>query len=81
MLFLKILYIYDIKAKNRKKFNRTKRLFYYHLNKMNLGKEAWKTKSTILVSPKQEKMMDSFFQAFGDSIEVYKILTEIIEEL
>ena len=75
------MYIYDIKAKNKKKFNRVKRRFYYHLNKLPLKKEQWKTKSTILVSTKMEKTLDHFFRSFGRSIEVYKVLTESIEEL
>ena len=78
---MKIVYIYDIKAKNKKKFNRTKRLFYYHLGKMNLGKNTWKTKSTLAVSTTSEKRLDLFFKKFGKSIVVYKIVAETIEEL
>ncbi|MBN1170003.1 hypothetical protein JXA56_03185 [Candidatus Micrarchaeota archaeon] len=78
---MKIVYIYDIKAKNKKKFNRTKRLFYYHLHKLNLGKNVWKTKSTIAVSTEKEKTMDLFFKKFRKSIEIYKIMAETIEEL
>lgn len=76
-----VLYIYDIKAKNKKKFNRTKRLFYYHLNKLQLNKELWKTKSALAVEPKMEKVLDALFKRFGKSILVYKILTESIEQL
>jgi len=76
-----ILYIYDIKAKNRKKYNRVKRRFYYHLNKLPLKKENWKTKSTIAVRGNLETVLDSFFRQFGRSVEVYKIHAETIEEL
>ena len=74
-----ILYIYDIRAKNKKRFNRTKRLFYYHLGRMGLGKEAWKTKSVIAVQPKTEKAIDNLFKRFGNAIVVYKVLAETIE--
>jgi hypothetical protein len=76
-----ILYIYDIKAKDRKKFNRTKRLFYYHLNRMPIDKELWKSKSAIAIRPKMEKMMDSLFKRFGNAIEVYKVVAKSIEAL
>jgi hypothetical protein len=76
-----ILYIYDVKAKNKKTFNRTKRLFYYHLGKLPLKKELWKTKSVIAVQPKMEKQMDSFFHRFGRAVVVYKSYSESVERL
>lgn len=76
-----IIYLYDLHAKNKKKFNRTKRLFYYHLNKLPLKKEWWKTKSALAVEPKKEKMMDSFFRKFKGSVTIFKITSEKIEEL
>lgn len=75
------LYIYDIKAKDKKKFNRTKRLFYYYLGKLQIKKELWKTKSSLVVPPKLEKTMDIFFKRFRRDIIVYKIVAETIEEL
>jgi hypothetical protein len=78
---LYVLYIYDLNAKDRKKFNRVKRLFYYHLNKLPLKKELWKTKSAIAVKPKMEKMMDGFFKKFSKNTTVYKALCESIEQL
>jgi len=77
---IQIIYIYDIKAANKKKFNRTKRVFYYRLNKMMLKKEMRKTKSTLAVPTKMEKAMDSFFKIFGKDILVYKIFAESVEE-
>lgn len=76
-----VVYMYDLKAKNKKKFNRLKRRFYYHMNKLGLKKEAWVTKSTIRVKPKTEKMMDLFFGKFGKDVIVYKLHTTSIEEL
>lgn len=78
---MQVLYLYDIKAKNKKKFNRVKRRFYYHLNKMPLNKEHWRTKSAIAVPTNLEAAMDKFFKMFGRSIIVYKIITESIEAL
>jgi len=74
------IYIYDLKAKNKRKFNRVKRLFYYHLNNLPIRKEAWKTKSTIAVQPSMEKMMDAFFRRFGRSVIVFKVNAFSIEE-
>jgi len=76
-----IVYIYDLHAKNKKKFNRTKRLFYYHLNRLSLKKELWKTKSALAVEPKKEKMMDTFFKKFTKSLTVFKITAQKIEGL
>jgi len=76
-----VLYFYDIKARNKKKFNRIKRRFYYHLHRLPLKKEYWKTKSTLMVPTKIERTMDLFFKRFGKSVEVYKVLTESVEEL
>lgn len=78
---MQILYIYDLKAKNRKNFNRTKRLFYYHLNRLPLKKTSWKTKSAFAVDAKMEKAMDAFFRRFRKKTVVYKALVETIDEL
>lgn len=78
---MQVLYIYDLKAKNRKSFNRTKRLFYYYLNQLPLKKHYWKTKSAISVPLKQEKVMDQFFKRFKRKVVVYKVLAEDISEL
>ncbi|MDD5339717.1 MAG: hypothetical protein PHV13_00525 [Candidatus ainarchaeum sp.] len=78
---MQILYIYDVKAKDKGSFNRAKRLFYYHLGRLSLKKEAWKTKSVLAVQPKMEKTMDSFFRRFGKAVVVYKSYSESIERL
>lgn len=76
-----ILYIYDLKATNKKSFNRTKRLFYYHLNRLPLKKELWKTKSAFAIEPRMEKTFDRFFKRFGKAVIVYKTAVETIEQL
>ena len=76
-----VLYLYDLKASNKKSFNRTKRLFYYHINRLPLKKELWKTKSALTVPLRMEKAMDNFFKRFGKSVIVYKSLIETIEQL
>jgi hypothetical protein len=73
--------MYDIKAKNKKKFNRVKRRFYYHLNKLDLDRSVWKTKSTIAVQPRKARILDSFFRDFSQDVIVYKIRATVIEEL
>lgn len=78
---MKIVYIYDIFAKNKKEFNRIKRNFYYHLGKLPLKKENWKTKSTFAVELASEKIYDEFFKNYKKNIKIYKILATEIEEL
>jgi hypothetical protein len=73
--------MYDIKAKNKKKFNRVKRRFYYHLNKLELDESVWKTKSTIAVQPKKARILDLFFKDFRKDVVVYKLRATTIEEL
>jgi hypothetical protein len=70
-----------LNAKDKKKFNRTKRLFYYHLGRLPLKNDVWKTKSALAVTPKMEKRLDAFFKRFGRSVTVYKAFAETIEEL
>ncbi len=76
-----VIYLYDIKAKNKKEFNRVKRLFYYHLNKLNLKKEFWKTKSVLAVPLELEPPLDRFFKKVRKSIKVYKISADSIEKM
>lgn len=76
-----VLYIYDLNAKDKKKFNQTKRLFYYHMNRLPLKKDLWKTKSALAVKPKMEKIMDTFFRRFSKNLTVYKAHCGSIEQL
>jgi len=78
---MQILYLYDIKAKNKREFNRVKRLFYYHLNKLGRVKIHFVTKSVLLVPTELEHLLDGFFKRFKNKIEIYKVRCEKIEEL
>ena len=75
------LYLYDLKAKNQREFNQLKRVFYYHMAKLNLGRETWKTKSAFVVPESKELIIDAFFRRFSRSVEVYKAFIHSIEEL
>ena len=79
-----ILYLYDIKARNKRDFNKTKRIFYYNLQKLGLKTTNWVTKSTILVPDSLEPHLDSFFEKQKKRTEnliVYKAFTHSIEEI
>jgi hypothetical protein len=78
---MKIVYIYDVKAKDKRTFNRVKRMFYYNLNKLMLKNLSWRTKSVLVIDPEYERLLDDFFQDFKSNIEVYKIRAKLIEEL
>ncbi len=74
-----IIYIYDIKFKNKKQFSRIKRRFYYNLNKLEFI--TFISKSVIQISEIHEKFMDSFFSSYSKDISLVKIKsikTEII---
>ena len=79
-----ILYFYDIKAKNKREFNKTKRIFYYNLQKIGLKTTNWVTKSTILVPDYLEPHLDEFFTKLKKrtkDLVVYKAFTHSIEEI
>lgn len=79
-----LLYIYDIKMKNKRNFNKIKRIFYYNLNKLGLDSDTQITKSTILVPDNKERIMDKFFSEFRKktkNIVIFKVFTHYIEEL
>lgn len=78
---MQLLYLYDLKAKNKLEFNRVKRRFYYHLKKLGLLKRDFLTKSVILVAPSRERVIDQFFKRFSGLVEVYKVRCETVEEL
>ncbi len=78
-----LLYIYDIKMKNKKDFNKIKRKFYYNLGKLGLDQTNWVTKSTILIPDNKERILDHFFSDFKrktQNIVVYKAFTHHIEK-
>ena len=78
---MQIVYIYDVKARSKKHYNRIKRRFYYHMNKLPIRKENWKTKSSFAIPRKHEDVVDMFFKSFKGSVEVYKLTAQTIEEL
>lgn len=73
-----LLYVYDIKVKDRKALAAVKRRFYYHLKKMKCSR---RTKSILLVDDAFEKEFDSFFADYEGYIEVYKIRATSIEKI
>jgi hypothetical protein len=75
------LYLYDVKAKNKREFNRVKRRFYYRLNLLLPSRETWRTKSAILVQGRSVRAMDAFFHSFKGLVVVYKASIRSIEEL
>ncbi|MEM3499162.1 MAG: hypothetical protein QXF35_01685 [Candidatus Bilamarchaeaceae archaeon] len=79
-----IIYIYDLKFKNKKEFNRQKRKFYYNLNKLPIDKKNWFNRSVILVPDNKENIFDEFFKTYKKTeknLLVYKIFTSNIEEI
>jgi hypothetical protein len=78
---MKVVYIYDVKAKTKKEFNRNKRRFYYQLNKLNLKNCVWRTKSVLITPSEIEEVIDRFFKKFIGQVEVYKFHTKYVEEL
>ena len=74
-----IVYMYDLTAKNKKLFNRNKRKFYYHLNKISIPTDSWKTKSTLVINQTNlEKTLDIFFKKFSSFCTCYKFETSSI---
>ena len=76
-----VLYLYDISAKDKREFNRTKRRFYYWLNQIVPDKELWKTKSALHVPRKYIRPLEALFRDFSGSIKVYKASVRTLEEL
>ena len=72
------IYIYDIKVKNKKAYNRIKRMFYYYLNQILSSEIKIKTKSTLVVPKNLESVFDDFFRRWEGKIEVYKIAGETL---
>ncbi|MDD5022546.1 MAG: hypothetical protein PHU63_00040 [Candidatus ainarchaeum sp.] len=75
------VYFYDLTPKSPRNYNKLKRKFYYHLNKLKIDKSYWKNKSVLVIPPEMEGIMDSFFISFKPEIEVYKLQTKFIEEI
>ncbi len=76
-----LVYFYDLKPKTKNIYNKLKRSFYYHFNKIKSNTFSYKTKSVFVVPNKYEKIIDSFFLGFKGNIEIYKVKTDAIEQL
>ena len=83
MIFM-FVYLFDLKFKTKKEFNRIKRKFYYNLGLLGLGKESFFTKSGLLIHERDEAKVDNFFKQFKKTekdIIIYKFFTSAAEEL
>lgn len=76
-----LVYFYDLKPRNKGDYNKLKRRFYYSFNKIRLADFSYKTKSVLMVADKYEKIIDTFFRSFKGDTEVYKIVTDDIEQI
>ena len=75
------IYLYDLKIKDKKKYNTIKRRFYYHFNKKLIKIVEKKTKSVILIDERYKKEIENFFAEYEGVIEVYRVTTQIIEKI
>lgn len=75
-----LIYIYDLKIKDKRTRNAIKRRFYYALSKLSSITKR-KTKSVLIVDERDESAIDSFFKEWRDNIEAYKICAKSIESL
>ena len=76
-----IIYMYDLKIKDKKVYNVVKRRFYYHFNNLLKKKSTQYTKSSFLIEDTYEEEADRFFLEFQGFIKVYKIRTQTVEKL
>ena len=76
-----IVYLFDLKARNKRQFNALKRRFYYHLNRRHRTKLTVMTKSVWGVDERYSEEFESFFRRFAGEIEVYKIKCKEAERI
>jgi len=88
LILMFVVYIYDIKANNKKEFNRVKRRFYYYLNKIfntPIGNNIhFLSKSVIFASLNAEVELDALFKdilMYSDTLFVHKLYTSNIKQL
>ncbi len=74
-----VFYAFDIVAKDKKEFNKKKRLFYYYLKKYNIPPSYMGIKSLIFVDDieKAHLLEDVFKRVSG--IKVVKIFSNNVE--
>ncbi len=80
------LYIYDISAKDKKRFNKIKRNFYYHLNKIleNIeGNDVYLISKSVLVVENKflENSFDLLFRKFIKDVKCFKVDVNNIEQI
>jgi hypothetical protein len=76
-----LIYVYDIKIKDKKVLNNIKRRFYYNLNRKFYNKIKRYSKSVIGIDNSYEKELDSFLNSFRDYLDVYKLDVSKIEKI
>ncbi len=76
-----IIYCFDLKVESLKKYNTVKRRFYYDLNKINILKSVWRTKSVILAPEEKEIEFDTFFSKYKDYTTLFKGKISLLERV
>lgn len=76
-----IIYCFDLKVENLKKYNTVKRRFYYDLNKINILKSVWRTKSVILAPDEKEIEFDFFFSKYKEYLSLFKGKISLLEKV
>ena len=67
-----IIYCFDIKSGNKKRFNTVKRRFYYELKRLGLSERFWSTKSVLYVQDDKAVLLDAFFSKFKEDLTLFK---------
>lgn len=70
--YIMIIYCFDFKSENYKRYNTVKRRFYYGLKKMGVLNNFFRTKSVISVEESKEIEVDAFFELFKEDIVLFK---------
>ena len=67
-----IIYCFDFKSIDYKRYNTVKRRFYYGLKKMGVLNDFFRTKSVISIQEDKEIDVDAFFNLYKDDIILFK---------
>jgi len=76
-----IVYLFDLKFKNKRQFDALKRRFYYNFNKKLSSLVRQNTKSVWVAKESDGPEIDAFLSRFAREIEAYKIRCKKIERL
>jgi hypothetical protein len=79
--YIMIIYCFDLKSKDLKRYNTIKRRFYYELSKINTLNSIWNTKSVICVPESLEGRLDIFFSKYKDDLALFKGYTIKLERV